>query len=495
MLRSIAGLPHADENALVRAYRSFLINATVSPAMARLERALNYFCPKSLILYAEKRRSPRRCALHDPAADRVRRLPRQHAVRRPGRVSVVPRARARAARPPRRRLGRPALPRPDAVRAQREPLRNHQYWGKWFSKDRRALIPTPRTRLLNPLEFYELGASYIGFLPEPFAFSVRALRALAARLRAGERYDVVHDVQCLGWGLLGVRALGLPVVTTVHHPLTVDRRSSFLRDRTCARRSARWSSTRSGMQSFVARRVDRLFTSSEVSARQIERDFGVARERIRMVANGVDTDLFCPDPAVARDPHEVLCVGPRERPEQGRADARRGDRGAAAADPAHARRRSPPRQSGAPTRARAGHRRPRGRGRARARGDARRLVPARCARRGAVAVRGLRPARAEAMACGTPVGRDRGRLAARGDRTAGGGILVSAHSADALARGIAELLAQPAARAELGALGRKGVVAAYSWPSVARRTAEVYAEVAATRGRPAITTTSALAGQ
>jgi ubiquinone/menaquinone biosynthesis C-methylase UbiE len=55
MLRSIAGLPRADENALVRAYRRFLINATVSPAMARLERALNYFCPKSLILYAEKR--------------------------------------------------------------------------------------------------------------------------------------------------------------------------------------------------------------------------------------------------------------------------------------------------------------------------------------------------------------------------------------------------------------------------------------------------------
>ena len=55
MLRSIAGLPRADESALVRGYRKFLINATVSPAMARLERALNYFCPKSLILYAEKR--------------------------------------------------------------------------------------------------------------------------------------------------------------------------------------------------------------------------------------------------------------------------------------------------------------------------------------------------------------------------------------------------------------------------------------------------------
>ena len=55
VLRSIAGLPHADESALVRAYRLFLIRATASPAMTWLENALNYFCPKSVILYAEKR--------------------------------------------------------------------------------------------------------------------------------------------------------------------------------------------------------------------------------------------------------------------------------------------------------------------------------------------------------------------------------------------------------------------------------------------------------
>jgi SAM-dependent methyltransferase len=59
VLRSIAGLPNADESALVRAYRLFLIRATASPAMTWLENALNYFCPKSVILYAEKRGAPR----------------------------------------------------------------------------------------------------------------------------------------------------------------------------------------------------------------------------------------------------------------------------------------------------------------------------------------------------------------------------------------------------------------------------------------------------
>lgn len=54
VLRSVMHLPDADESALVRAYRLFLIRATGSPLMARLERLLNYVCPKSLILYAEK---------------------------------------------------------------------------------------------------------------------------------------------------------------------------------------------------------------------------------------------------------------------------------------------------------------------------------------------------------------------------------------------------------------------------------------------------------
>ncbi len=55
VLRSIAGLPHADDNALVQIYRRFLLHATQSRFLTRLEGVLNYCFPKSLILYAEKR--------------------------------------------------------------------------------------------------------------------------------------------------------------------------------------------------------------------------------------------------------------------------------------------------------------------------------------------------------------------------------------------------------------------------------------------------------
>ncbi len=55
VLRSAVGLPKAEPNRLVQAYRHFLIRATGSRLMDRIEkRVLNYVCPKSLILYARR---------------------------------------------------------------------------------------------------------------------------------------------------------------------------------------------------------------------------------------------------------------------------------------------------------------------------------------------------------------------------------------------------------------------------------------------------------
>jgi SAM-dependent methyltransferase len=55
VLRSAMHLPNADDSRLVRGYREFLIRATASKWMDRLEGVLNYVCPKSIILYGEKR--------------------------------------------------------------------------------------------------------------------------------------------------------------------------------------------------------------------------------------------------------------------------------------------------------------------------------------------------------------------------------------------------------------------------------------------------------
>jgi glycosyltransferase involved in cell wall biosynthesis len=349
--------------------------------------------------------------------------------------------------------------------------------------------------VFSPLHFYEFAASYLGFLPEPFAFSLRALRSAARMLRAGWRWDVVHDVQGLGWGVLALRRLGLPVVTTIHHPLSVDRRASFARDKTLREAIGTMAFYPIGMQAAVARRLDLVFTSSRASARQIELDFGVRRERLRMLANGIDTDLFRPDPGVPRDPQRLVCVGRASDPNKGVRTLLE----ALALLP-------PPVRL---TLVDDAHPDNPLRGWARELGVAERVdVTGRVSseelvdlyRRAALAVvpsryEGFGLPAAEAMACGTPVvATDAGALP-EVVGTAGGGVLVPRDDAPAMAKAIATLLDQPRAREELSIRGRRGSAEAYAWPRVAAATAEGYAEaIAARRGRPASTTTSASAG-
>ena len=388
-------------------------------------------------------------------------------------------------------------PYPDPMPfAQVTRLPNPQYWAGWFNKDRSRMLPRPLRRVFEPLNFYELAASRMGFLPEPFAFSVRALRDLTAKLRGGERYDLVHDVQCLGWGLLPLLRLGLPVVSTVHHPLSVDRRASFDRDRNLREALGTMEFYPVGMQAAVARRLDCVFTSSSVSARALERDFGVSPRKLRMVANGVDTELFGPDDGVPRDPSLLLCVGRASDPNKG---VRSLIEALAEVPPPvrlvlvdDAHRDNPARgwaeRAGVTARVEIA-----------GRVDTSTLVS--LYRRAALVVvpsryEGFGLPAVEAMACGTPVVANAAGALPEVVSTGGGGVLVDAARPDALARAIRSLLADVRARAELGAQGRKGVEAAYAWPRVAARTAEVYAElVAARRGRPASTSTSAAAGQ
>ncbi len=68
VLRSAMHLPNADDSRLVRAYREFLIRATASKWMDRLEGMLNYVCPKSIILYGEKREVRPAVSVSTPAA-------------------------------------------------------------------------------------------------------------------------------------------------------------------------------------------------------------------------------------------------------------------------------------------------------------------------------------------------------------------------------------------------------------------------------------------
>lgn len=163
------------------------------------------------------------------------------------------------------------------------------------------------------VDLLEVGTMWTGGFPEPLTFSLRARRHLAAR--RGD-FDVVHDNQTLGYGLLG--DLGAPLVTTVHHPVTVDRRLEL--DAAAGRRARasvrRWYGfTR--MQKRVARRLPSVLTVSGSSRAEITDQLGVPPGRVHVVHIGADTRLFAPDPAVPRIPGRIVTTSSADVPLKG----------------------------------------------------------------------------------------------------------------------------------------------------------------------------------
>ena len=143
----------------------------------------------------------------------------------------------------------------------------------------------------------------LGNFPEPMAFSWRAWDNLRARHRD---FDLIHDNQTLGWGLLGLQKL-LPVLATIHHPITVDRRLEIEHARTLTEQigKRRWYAfTR--MQTQVAKRMDRVMTVSENSKVDISADHKVDIDKIHVVPVGVDPELFKPVPGVDRVPGRII---------------------------------------------------------------------------------------------------------------------------------------------------------------------------------------------
>ncbi|HYI60328.1 MAG TPA: glycosyltransferase family 4 protein [Acidimicrobiales bacterium] len=154
-------------------------------------------------------------------------------------------------------------------------------------------------------DLVEVTAFSFGTFPEPLAFSVRAFQAISARR---DEFDLVHDNQSLGYGILALERIArIPVLATIHHPITVDRRLEIEHARGLYKKLtlARWYSfTR--MQTEVARRMKRVVTVSESSFEDIHRDHKVPKERMHVVPVGVDPELFRPVPGVASRPGHLI---------------------------------------------------------------------------------------------------------------------------------------------------------------------------------------------
>jgi glycosyltransferase involved in cell wall biosynthesis len=142
-----------------------------------------------------------------------------------------------------------------------------------------------------------------GTFGEPLAFSVRVLGELKRRQRD---FDLVHDNQCLGYGMLAIEKR-IPTITTLHHPITRDRQLEMDHAPTKrkARNIGRWYSFVK-MQGRVASRMPRIVVVSENSIKDIHSDMGVSLDRMRLVPVGVDPELFTPQPHITRRPGRLI---------------------------------------------------------------------------------------------------------------------------------------------------------------------------------------------
>ena len=173
-------------------------------------------------------------------------------------------------------------------------------------------VPRP-SEIRDAVDLLELLTMWTAGFPEPRTFSMRVARALAGRM---SDFDVVHDNQSLGTGLLTIARAGLPVVATVHHPIT--------RDRVLDIAAARWWRAPlvrrwygfAAMQKRVARRIPDLITVSSSSAADIVTDFAVSSAQLHTVPLGVNTDLFQPG-TQPRQPGRIIAIASADTPLKG----------------------------------------------------------------------------------------------------------------------------------------------------------------------------------
>lgn len=172
---------------------------------------------------------------------------------------------------------------------------------------------TPRpSEIRSWIDVLEVLTMWTAGFPEPRTFSLRAARTLGDRLAD---FDVVHDNQCLGSGLLELEEAGFPVVATVHHPITRDRELA-MKEAPLRKKITTWRWFGFlGMQIRVSRKLEEIITVSGNSAADIASDFGVDPDRIVTIPLGVDTDRF--HGGREREPGRLVCVASADQPLKG----------------------------------------------------------------------------------------------------------------------------------------------------------------------------------
>ncbi len=164
-------------------------------------------------------------------------------------------------------------------------------------------------------DLLEMGSYLTGNFGEPLSFSLRALKVLSRR-RAD--FDIVHDNQSLGYGILELQRRGIPVLATIHHPITVDKHLEIQHAGNLIQRFSknRWYAF-TKMQTRVAQHLKRIITITEATRNDIHTAHKVPMERIGIVPVGVDLELFKPSARIKRRSEHLLTTASADVPLKG----------------------------------------------------------------------------------------------------------------------------------------------------------------------------------
>ena len=173
-------------------------------------------------------------------------------------------------------------------------------------------------RRLNSLpNFVEWLGECCGFFTEPLTFGMRAYSLLYNNNRY-KKYDVIHDNQSLSYSMPKIQELGIPVVTTIHHPITIDRDLAIKAAKSLWQEMGirRWYSF-ANMQLKVAKKLSHFITGSQNSYRQIIDIFQLPKDSLRVIYDGVDSAVFNQAPEIKRSENRLLVINSGDTPLKG----------------------------------------------------------------------------------------------------------------------------------------------------------------------------------
>jgi glycosyltransferase involved in cell wall biosynthesis len=175
-------------------------------------------------------------------------------------------------------------------------------------------IPARRefTSLADVAEFAVMLSAGFG---EPLAYSMRIKKIL--KRRRGD-FDIIHDNQCMGPGILALHRDGWPLLETLHHPITVDRSIALDHAETLGKRltTRRWFGFLR-MQVRVVKQLPAVLTVSHNSKIDINAQMKVPLERLTVVPVGVDHTVFRPYDDVVKKKGRLMVTSSSDVPMKG----------------------------------------------------------------------------------------------------------------------------------------------------------------------------------